>query len=122
MTYLSRDHLMQALARGHRVEQWLGTEAHESERLIKWVCIEKEPQPDGTYSVVLKKAYDEGGPLLHRLPVLDVDEPEGEISSFETKEEALDYIINELNGMQDRFLREGEIQQEYEKYLSTRSA
>jgi hypothetical protein len=122
MTYLSTDHLTQALARGRKVEQWLGTENQESERLIKWVCIEKEPLPDSTYSVVLKKVYDEGGPLLHTLPLFDVDEPEGEISSFETKEEAVDYVINELNGSLDRFLREGEIQQEYEQYLRNRTA
>jgi len=66
------------------------------------------------------EVYDEGELLLHRLPVLDVDEPEGKISSFETREEALHYVTEKLGGSLDRFVRDGEVQQEYEKYLKTR--
>jgi hypothetical protein len=120
MTYLSTDHLMQALARGRKVEQWLGPMEINGDRLLKWVCIEKESRPD--YSVVLIEVYNDGGPILERLPPLDVDEPEGKISSFETKEEALAYVTNELGASLNRFVKEGEIQQEYDRYLSMRSS
>ena len=120
MAYLSQDHLNQALARGRGVEQWLGPIDHGSEKLLRWVFIQREPSPKLTYSVVLNEVYDEGEPLLTELSLLDVDEPEGKITSFETREEALNYVINELGGSLDKFVKDGEIQQEYEKYLSER--
>jgi len=110
---------MQALARGRKVEQWLGPKEISGDQLLRWVCIEKGSRPE--YSVVLVEVYDDGGSILEQLPPLDVDEPEGKIVSFETKEEALGYVINELHGSEERFLREGEIQQEYEQYLRERN-
>ena len=111
---------MQALARGRGVEQWLGPTAEGGERLLKWICVQRESSPDLTYSVVLNEVYDDRGPHLVRLPVLDVDQPEGEISSFASGEDALEYVINELHGSLDRFVKEGEIQEEYEIYLRHR--
>jgi len=120
MNFLSQDHLMQALARGRSVEQWLGPTIEGGERLLKWICVQREPSPDLTYSVVLNEAYDDEGPQLVMLPVLDTDQPEGEISSFASREDALEYVVNELHGSLDRFVREGEIQEEYEVYLRRR--
>jgi len=122
IAYLSQDHLFQLLARGRAVEEWLGLGQKDGEQTLQWVCVQREPPPVLTYSVVLKEVYAERESLLTDLPLLDVDEPEGKISSFETREEALDYVVQELGGNLDRFVRDGEIQQEYEKYLSEHSA
>jgi hypothetical protein len=122
MSYLSQDYLCQLLARGRAVEQWLEPAQDDGEPTLKWVCVQREPSPVLTYSVALMEVYDEGKPLLTDLSLLDVDEPEGKISSFENREEALDYVVKELGGSLDKFVREGEIQLEYEKYLSQHSA
>lgn len=105
---------------GHSVEQWLEPENKGNEHILKWVCMEKEPSPDSTYTVILKEVFDNGGSLLQALPVLDVDEPEGKILSFKSSEDALKYVINELGGALDRFVRAGDIQQEYEKYFASK--
>ena len=73
-----------------------------------------------TYTVVFKEVYRTGGDRLSEYPVLDGDNPEGTMSSFATKEEALTYVTDVLHGSLDHFVKEGEIQKEYERFLHER--
>lgn len=111
---------MQALARGRKVEQWLGPCTSDGKHLLKWVFIEKDSRPK--YSVVLVEVLDTGEREFDWLFPLDPDEPQGKITYYETKEEALNYVIRELGGSPDYFVREGTMRSVYDAYLKQQEA
>lgn len=111
---------MQTLARGHKVEQWLGPCTANGQHLLKWVFIEKGARP--RYSVVLVEVLDTGEREFDWVLPLNPDEPEGKITYYETKDEALDYVIRELGGSLDYFVWEGSMPSIYNAYLKQQEA
>jgi len=92
----------------------------EEKPFLRWLRLGKGKT--GNYLVVVKDVHpDNEIGILERLIPFDYDEPEGRFTYFGTEQEALAYLVDELGASPDRFVRLGEVQQEYEKYLASQT-
>ncbi len=118
MLHLKIEQLRTNLSLGKTVEQWLGYEDQDNYTVLRWISIEKER--DGTFSVAFIECFDEGNEGftdVYEFSLLDPDEPEGVLRTFDTFDEAIDFSVAEYGAKSDNFVSQGMIQDEYLAYL-----
>ncbi len=116
--YLLKEQAFQQLIAGRAIEQWLGHLNYEDYRIIKWLRIDREETSE--YSVTYFEVFDEGSNDfldIYEFSPLDPDKYYGEISTFNTKEMALDYSINYYKADVEKFVGNGLIQDVYADFL-----
>ncbi len=117
--YLLKGQVDQQLAAGRVIEQWLGHSNHEDYRIIKWLRIDKEKSSE--CSVTYFESFDEGNNDfldVYEFSPLDPDKPYGEISTFETKEMALECAANNYGADIEKYVGDGLIQDVYADFLN----
>jgi hypothetical protein len=116
--HLTDDQVRAQLSAGRPVEQWLGHKDEDSYRLLRWLRV--DPERDGTYSVALFEVFDEGSEEfldVYGFSPVDPDLLDGEISSWTTKEEALEHALS-CGASRESFVAAGGIQDVYADFLS----
>lgn len=119
--YVDQSLLVARLRAGRSLEQWLGTRIVESEVVIHWLQLNREP--DGQYSITRFEVYDEGNEELHdvhEFSPVGVDEPYGATTLFESPEETLAAAQDRFGAKPDRFVSKGIVQDEYADYVLRR--
>jgi len=118
-TYLTKEQVYSYLKMGRSLEQWLCHQKKEDYTVIKWLAVEQEK--DGSYSVIFMESFDEGNKDfvdVYEFSLLNPDEPEGVIDSFDSVEEALTFITENYGGSEDKFVPARMIQERYRDYLN----
>ncbi len=116
--YLTKEQLFSILRMGKVVEQWLGPTHEDGFTFLKWFRVEKEKTKN--YSVAYFESFDEGNADfadLYEFSPLYPDKPYGEINSFKSIDQALEFAVNQYHASEDKFVPEGMIQDEYLRYL-----
>ena len=119
MKHLDIEQLNANLSLGKTVEQWLGHQHEGNYTILKWLSIKKERNDE--FSVAYIESFDEGSNDfldIYEFSTLDPDEPQGVINIFSTKDEALDFSVNEYGASMGKFVSQGMIQEEYALYLN----
>ncbi|PTS93380.1 hypothetical protein DBR11_25390 [Pedobacter sp. HMWF019] len=119
MKYLDIEQLKTNLSLGKTVEQWLGHKHEEDYTVLKWLSIKKERNAE--FNVAYIESFDEGSDDfidIYEFSTLDPDELLGVINTFSTKDEALDFSVNEYGASMGKFVSQGMIQEEYALYLN----
>jgi hypothetical protein len=121
MRHLPPRDALQALNAGRPIEQLLDDRLDEGDRIIRFVRIDKEAT--GEFAVALFESIDEGSAEMldiYEFTALDPDLPYGDITEFESAEEAIDFCIADLGAVAGRFVNGGVIQDEYrDRYHSS---
>ncbi|MBA4369540.1 MAG: hypothetical protein C0403_18085 [Desulfobacterium sp.] len=118
VNYLSEEQVIQQLSSGRSIEQWIGHKNETDYRLIKWLRIDREKTNE--YSVTSFEVFDEGNfdfLDIYEFSPLEPDLPYGEITTFDTKEKALDFALKERSAKINEFVGKGIIQDVYAEFL-----
>jgi len=119
--YLKKEQVRSSLKVGKAVEQWLGHFSEGNDTVLKWLRIYREKEE---YNVMYIECYDQGNEDfidVYDFTIIDPDEPYGAITSFSSIDQAIEFSKNEYGSLDDRFVTNGLIQQEYLKYLKQKS-
>jgi hypothetical protein len=106
------------LRNGRSVEQFLSKSKYEDFPTVKFTRIDKENS--GAISVSLFEVYDDGNEdflNIYEFQPIEPDEPDGVQSSFQTAEEAVNYVCTVLGGSINKFVNAGMVQEEYKDSL-----
>jgi len=114
--YLIRGQLEMALRNRRPVEQWLGARDEKGRRVLRWLGI--EPRETGEYAVRVREVYDCGNEHffdIYEFEPLDLDEPEGLVTTFAEWGAALIHAAS-LGAKREQFVPHGRIQDVYREF------
>lgn len=117
MRYLMAEQLRANLSLGRYVEQWLPPKHYDHYTIIRYISIEKNDEL--TYDVNYWEQYDDGNENfidVYSFSDVDPDEP-GILNTFNSIDEALNFVMANYNTLPDKFVNRGMIQEEYRDYV-----
>jgi hypothetical protein len=120
--YLSQEQLIGNLRLGKSAEQWLSYVAINDFFVLKWLSIDREKT--GGYSIAYFEVFDEGDSGfvdIYEFSTVEPDDIGGVINSFSTVDEALQFTVVNYSASLSKFVSAGMIQEEYLKYLGSKS-
>jgi hypothetical protein len=106
------------LRSGRSIEQWLQHTDERTYRTISWLRI--DPADGGAVTVTLFEVFDDGSPDfldIYEFEAVDPEAPYGTSSSFADVDAAFNYVRDVARAATDRFVRAGDIQLLYSRFL-----
>ena len=118
--YLLDVQITPSLNAGKAIEQWLGVDKRQDYNVLKWIRIDKNKS---LFDVTYFESFDDGDEIfldIYSFSSVDADEPYGLTSAFPTLTEALQFASTHYGAKPDKYVLDGNIQQEYRAYLTTK--